>query len=291
MKRHTSHSQTSDARLAIVAGYGRLPVDVALAAREQGIDPFILALKGEADQNWDDFDHDIVPIANFALVAKTLKKLNVDRIILAGGVRNRPKVSDIRISFKMLFSFPKLLRDILSGGDDALLRTTINLFELHDVKVVGAQEIVPNLLATEGVFGEIKITELDQIDIEVASNAASQLGLDDKGQAAVSINGKVVATEGSDGTDAMLKAISAQNRAEKTEGGQGVLVKLCKPQQDRRADLPTIGPMSVQNAHKAGLSGIAVEAGRSFILDKENVIKEADKYGMFIAGISRKASS
>lgn len=291
MKRHTSHSQTSDARLAIVAGYGRLPVDVALAAREQGIDPFILALKGEADQNWDDFDHDIVPIANFALVAKTLKKLNVDRIILAGGVRNRPKVSDIRISFKMLFSFPKLLKDILSGGDDALLRTTINLFELHDVKVVGAQEIVPNLLATEGVFGEIKITELDQIDIEVASNAASQLGLDDKGQAAVSINGKVVATEGSDGTDAMLKAISAQNRAEETEGGQGVLVKLCKPQQDRRADLPTIGPMSVQNAHKAGLSGIAVEAGRSFILDKENVIKEADKYGMFIAGISRKASS
>lgn len=291
MTRHTSHSQTSDARLAIVAGYGRLPVDVALAAREQGIDPFILALKGEADQNWDDFDHDIVPIANFALVAKTLKRLNVDRIILAGGVRNRPKVSDIRISFKMLFSFPKLLRDILSGGDDTLLRTTINLFELHDVKVVGAQEIVPNLLATEGVFGEIKITELDQIDIEVASNAASRLGLDDKGQAAVSINGKVVATEGSDGTDAMLKAISVNNRHGKTEGGQGVLVKLCKPQQDRRADLPTIGPMSVQNAHKAGLSGIAVEAGRSFILDRENVIKEADKYGMFIAGISRKASS
>lgn len=291
MTRQTSHSLTSDARLAIVAGYGRLPVDVALAAREQGIDPFILALKGEADQNWDDFDHRIVPIANFALVARTLKELNVDRIILAGGVRNRPKVSDIRISFKMLFSFPKLLKDILAGGDDALLRTTINLFELHGVEVVGAQEIVPNLLAAEGVLGEIGIRELDEIDIEVASNAASQLGLDDKGQAAVSINGKVVAIEGSDGTDAMLKAISLQKRTGKTEGGQGVLVKLCKPQQDRRADLPTIGPMSVRNAHKAGLSGIAVEAGRSFILDKENVIKEANKYGMFIAGISRKASS
>jgi DUF1009 family protein len=71
---------------------------------------------------------------------------------------------------------------------------------------------------------------------------------------------------------------------------QGVLVKLCKPQQDKRADLPTIGPTSVLNAHKAGLAGIAVEAGRSFILDKEKVIKEADKYGMFIAGITREAS-
>ena len=70
-----------------------------------------------------------------------------------------------------------------------------------------------------------------------------------------------------------------------------MLVKLCKPQQDRRADLPTIGPNSVQKAHEAGLSGIAVEAGRSFILDKENVIKEANKHGMFIAGITRKASS
>lgn len=290
MTRHTSHTKKSDARLAIIAGYGRLPIDVALAAREQGIDPYILALQGEADQDWSDFDHIDLPIANFSKVVKTLRLQNVDRIVLAGGVRKRPKIADIRPTFKLLFSLPKLLKVILSGGDDALLSLTINLFEMHGVKVVGAQEIVPNLLAQEGVLGAVAMNQQDQADINIASIAASQLGRDDKGQAAVAINGQVVATEGADGTDAMLRALAEQFGSDKSSPKQGVLVKLSKPQQERRADLPTIGPMSVVNADKAGLSGIAVEAGRSFILDKENVIKEADKRGMFIAGISREAS-
>ena len=288
---HSSHNKNGDARLAIIAGSGRLPVDVALAAREQGIDPIIIAITGEADYDWSDFEYKELPIANFAQVAKTLKNQNVDRVVLAGGIRNRPKVSDIRITLKMLFSFPKLLKDILAGGDDALLRTTIKLFEMHGVTVVGAQDVVPNLLAVEGVLGVAGITQTDQIDIDIAASAASQLGLDDKGQAAVAINGQVVATEDANGTDAMLAKIADQNQSNRLNGGSGVLVKLCKPQQDRRADLPTIGPMSVHNAYKAGLAGIAVEAGRSFILDKENVIKEADKYGLFVAGITRKASS
>ncbi len=288
---HSSHNKNGDARLAIIAGSGRLPVDVALAAREQGIDPFIIAITGEADYDWSDFEHKELPIANFAQVAKSLKNQNIDRVVLAGGIRNRPKISDIRITLKMLFSFPKLLKDILAGGDDALLRTTIKLFEMHGVEVVGAQDVVPNLLAAEGVLGVTGISKIDQVDIDIAATAASQLGLDDKGQAAVAINGKVIATEDANGTDAMLAKIADQNHANRLNGGSGVLVKLCKPQQDRRADLPTIGPMSVHNAYKAGLAGIAVEAGRSFILDKENVIKEADKYGLFVAGITRKASS
>ena len=288
---HSSHNKNGDARLAIIAGSGRLPVDVALAAREQGIDPFIIAITGEADYDWSDFEYKELPIANFAQVAKTLKNQNVDRVVLAGGIRNRPKISDIRITLKMLFSFPKLLKDILAGGDDALLRTTIKLFEMHGVEVVGAQDVVPNLLAAEGVLGVTGISKIDQVDIDIAATAASQLGLDDKGQAAVAINGQVVATEDANGTDAMLEKIADQNQSNRLNGGSGVLVKLCKPQQDRRADLPTIGPMSVHNAYKAGLAGIAVEAGRSFILDKENVIKEADKYGLFVAGITRKASS
>ena len=286
----TSHTKKSDARLAIIAGYGRLPIDVALAAREKGIDPYILALKGEADQDWSDFDHIDLPIANFSKVAKTLRLQNVDRIVLAGGVRKRPKIADIRPTFKLLFSLPKLLKVILSGGDDALLSLTINLFEMHGVKVVGAQEIVPNLLAQEGVLGAVAISPQNQADIKIASIAASQIGRDDKGQAAVAINDHVVVTEGADGTDAMLRALAEQFGSDKSPQKQGVLVKLSKPQQERRADLPTIGPMSVINAAQAGLSGIAVEAGRSFILDKENVIKEADKRGMFIAGISREAS-
>ncbi|MEP2978752.1 MAG: UDP-2,3-diacylglucosamine diphosphatase LpxI [Lentilitoribacter sp.] len=293
----TSHTNESDARLAIVAGYGRLPIDVAVAALEMGIDPFIIAIRGEADQDWGDFDHAYLPIANAVKVVKTMRQHNVNRIVFAGGVRNRPKVTDVRITFRLLFSLPKLLKVIRAGGDDALLRTTINLFEIHGVRVLGAQEIAPNLLAQEGVLGKIGISEQNKADIKAASSAALKLGIADKGQAAVSVNGTVVAIEGSDGTDAMLKALADNSGVNPTAeqqtdlaSNQGVLVKLCKPQQDKRADLPTIGPTSVINAHKAGLAGIAVEAGRSFILDKENVIKEADKYGMFIVGITREAA-
>ncbi len=290
MIRPTSHTNQSDARLAIIAGYGRLPIDVALAAREKGIEPYIIAIQGEADQDWGDFDHTYLPIANAIKVVRTMRQHNVKRIVFAGGVRNRPKITDVRITFKLLFSLPKLLKVILAGGDDALLRTTINLFEIHGVKVLGAQEIAPNLLAQEGVLGKIGISDQNQIDIKIASNAALQLGLADKGQAAVSVNGVVAAIETADGTDAMLATLADKMRSEPPTDYKGVLVKLSKPQQDKRADLPTIGPMSVINAHKAGLAGIAVETGRSFILDKENVIKEADKYGMFVAGITRKAS-
>lgn len=290
MIRPTSHTNQSDARLAIIAGYGRLPIDVALAAREKGIEPYIIAIQGEADQDWGDFDHTYLPIANAIKVVRTMRQHNVKRIVFAGGVRNRPKITDVRITFKLLFSLPKLLKVILAGGDDALLRTTINLFEIHGVKVLGAQEIAPNLLAQEGVLGKIGISDQNKIDIKIASNAALQLGLADKGQAAVSVNGVVAAIETADGTDAMLATLADKMRSEPPTDYKGVLVKLSKPQQDKRADLPTIGPMSVINAHKAGLAGIAVETGRSFILDKENVIKEADKYGMFVAGITRKAS-
>lgn len=290
MIRPTSHTNQSDARLAIIAGYGRLPIDVALAAREKGIEPYIIGIQGEADQDWGDFDHTYLPIANAIKVVRTMRQHNVKRIVFAGGVRNRPKITDVRITFKLLFSLPKLLKVILAGGDDALLRTTINLFEIHGVKVLGAQEIAPNLLAQEGVLGKIGISDQNQIDIKIASNAALQLGLADKGQAAVSVNGVVAAIETADGTDAMLATLADKMRSEPPTDYKGVLVKLSKPQQDKRADLPTIGPMSVINAHKAGLAGIAVETGRSFILDKENVIKEADKYGMFVAGITRKAS-
>ncbi|MFB2605773.1 UDP-2,3-diacylglucosamine diphosphatase LpxI domain-containing protein, partial [Rhizobium phaseoli] len=120
------------------------------------------------------------------------------------------------------------------------------------------------------------------------AEAAETLGRLDVGQGAVSIGGRIVALEGLEGTDEMLDRVAGLRAAGRISARRrGVLVKLCKPQQDVRADLPAIGLSTVLNAGKAGLAGIAVEAGRSLVLDRAAVIRAADGAGLFVCGLDR----
>ncbi len=278
----------SKGRLAIIAGAGALPHHVAEAARRQGEDPFIVALSREADADWTGFDHSILGIGDFAAISGTFQAKGVDRVVLSGAVRRRPEWRDIRPTLKTLAKVPSILRTLMSGGDDAVLRMVIELIEASGARVIGAQEVVPNLLADSGPIGAHAPTAEDRRDIEAAIAAANALGALDVGQGAVAVGGRVVALEGAEGTDAMLARVAAL----KVDGRisarrRGVLVKLCKPQQDERADLPSIGPSTVAGAAAAGLAGIAVEAGRALVLERSRVAEAADKEGLFILGVER----
>jgi len=128
----------------------------------------------------------------------------------------------------------------------------------------------------------------DITDILKAAEAANALGLLDVGQGAVSVGGRVVALEGPEGTDGMLERVASLRTAGRISARRkGVLVKLCKPQQDLRADLPSIGPSTVENARSAGLAGIAVEAGRALVLEREALIAAANASGLFVVGLDR----
>ena len=118
-------------------------------------------------------------------------------------------------------------------------------------------------------------------DRDMALSAALANGLRDKGQAAVAIGGMLVAVEDAKGTDAMLRRIGEMKNG-RVQGLQGVLAKTAKPQQERRVDLPSIGPETVDNVVRAGLAGIIVSAGSSLIIDRDEVIKRADASGVFI---------
>ncbi|WP_026623281.1 LpxI family protein [Ensifer sp. WSM1721] len=278
----------SKGRLAIIAGAGALPHHVAEAARRQGEDPFIIALSSEADADWAGFDHSILGIGDFAAISGTFQAEGVDRVVLSGAVRRRPEWRDIRPTLKTLAKVPSILRTLMSGGDDAVLRMVIELIEASGARVIGAHEVVPNLLADTGPIGAHAPTAEDRRDIEAAIAAANALGALDVGQGAVAVGGRVVALEGAEGTDAMLARVAAL----KVDGRisarrRGVLVKLCKPQQDERADLPSIGPSTVAGAAAAGLAGIAVEAGRALVLERSRVTEAADKEGLFILGVER----
>ncbi|MDR6758454.1 DUF1009 family protein [Mycoplana sp. BE70] len=273
-------------RLAIIAGSGLLPVHLARAARLHGENPFVLTLANEADQDWSDFEHQPVGVGDYAAMSNAFAREGIDRAVLSGAVQRRPEWREIRPTLRTLLQIPAIVRTLLNGGDDTVLKMVIRLIEANGVRVVGAHEIAPELLAIEGVIGKIAPNAEDLRDIAAASAAALALGALDVGQGAVAVGGRVVALEGAEGTDQMLERVADLRRQGRiSQSRKGVLVKLCKPRQDTRADLPSIGLDTVHWATAAGLAGIATETGRSLVLDRERLVEAADRAGLFVSGI------
>lgn len=275
-------------RLAIIAGSGKLPLFLAEAARAAGEDPFVLRLKNEADEIWQGFDNAVIGVGDMAGLSALFRQHDIRRVVMSGAVKRRPAFGEIRVNLKSLLKLPMALKTLMAGGDDAVLRMVISLIEAQGCEVLGAHEILPGLLASVGPLGAVSPDTDDERDIERAAEAAEALGRLDVGQGAVAVGGRIVALEGVEGTDAMLSRVEglrAEGRISRRR--RGVLVKLCKPQQDLRADLPTIGVSTVENARAAGLAGIAVEAGRALVVEREAMIAAADAAGLFVVGLDR----
>lgn len=273
-------------RIAVIAGSGRLPEQVAETLAESGRRPFIVLVEGEArpDGSLASHDHDTLALEQFGDLVPLLKRHGVTHAVLAGGASRRPDWRAIKFSLGLLPFLPKALV-ALARGDDALLKAIIGHLESNGIKVLGAHEIAPDLLSPHGAMTRVKPGARDRRDIEAALAAARAIGALDIGQAAVAIGGRAIALEGIEGTDGLLdrvKTLRANGRIAGAKGG--VLVKCAKPGQELRADLPSIGPSTVEAAHAAGLSGIAVEADRSFVLDYGATIARADALGIFAFG-------
>jgi DUF1009 family protein len=166
-------------------------------------------------------------------------------------------------------------------GDDGLLSAVVAEIEREGFRVVGADAIISDLLAPRGVLGRHQPDADAKGDIARGMDAARALGAADIGQAVVVQQGIVLGVEAAEGTDALI----ARCAALRLNGPGGVLVKTKKPQQERRADLPTIGVTTVLNAKAAGLRGIAVEAGHTLVIGLKDVIAAADAAGLFVVGV------
>jgi hypothetical protein len=166
-----------------------------------------------------------------------------------------------------------------------LLRAIVGHLEAAGFQVVGAHQLVPDLLAPAGTLTRAKPSVSGEKSIAAAWEAAQAIGALDIGQAAVAVGRRVVALEGVEGTAAMLARVRDLRGSGRISAPGGVLVKCAKPGQELRADLPTIGPDTVIEAHAAGLSGIAVEAGRTIVVQQRDVVESADRLGLFVLGI------
>ncbi|MBX3578025.1 MAG: UDP-2,3-diacylglucosamine diphosphatase LpxI [Rhizobiaceae bacterium] len=274
-------------RIAVIAGSGRLPVDAAEGIVARGMKPFILMVQGEVTETAALSVHDNAPIAleEFGLLPRAIKKHGLTHVVLAGGISRRPRLIHFRPTFALLRQVPRVLK-ALAGGDNKLLSIVVSTLSGFGVTVLGVHEIVPELLAPAGPLTKARPTEGDRRDLAAAWTAAKAIGALDIGQAAIAIGGRAVELEGIEGTAALLDRVRAIRPHGRLAGkARGVLVKCAKPGQELRADLPAIGPDTIDAAAAAGLAGIGVEAGRAIVLATAETVAKADELGLFIVGL------
>jgi len=209
-----------------------------------------------------------------------LRENRVTELVLAGGIR-RPSLASLRPDWRAARLFARIGYRAL--GDDGLLSAVVEELEREGFRVVGADQLLDRALVPDGPLGRICSDELSQADIERGMQVARTLGVLDIGQAVVVQQGLVLGVEAIEGTDELLRRCAALHR----EGPGGVLVKVAKPGQEPRADLPTIGLRTVLLAVEAGLRGIAVEANATIVLDRDEIIRAADRAGLFLVGVGR----
>jgi DUF1009 family protein len=267
-------------KLGILAGGGDLPARLAKAALGQGREVFILAIEGHAEPASlpQEVETAWIRLGAAGQGFDTLRQARVEDVVIVGRVR-RPSLKELMPDKRAAAFFARV--GLKALGDDGLLKGVIQEFESEGFRILGVDDLLADLLAREGVYGKFKPDAQQMADIERGLEVALGLGRLDVGQGVIVQQGLVLGVEAIEGTDALI----ARSASVKREGQGGVLVKLAKPQQERRADLPAIGLDTVRNAAQAGLCGIAIEAGRTLVVDAAAVTAEADRAGLFLIGV------
>lgn len=266
-------------KLGIIAGGGELPSFVANVAKNQGREVFLVAIKGITELTLlQDFDYQTVKLGQAGKALKILKNKGVSDLVFIGHIK-RPSFKEIAMDFWTARTVAKWGMSIF--GDNSLLSSIIKVVEKEGFKVIGIQDISSDFIAPRGVYGKVKPDKIAEIDIQQGYKIAKSLGGLDIGQSVIVQQGMVIGVEAIEGTDALIKRCKDLQR----KGAGGVLVKTCKPLQDNRIDLPTVGINTLQNVNNAGLRGIAIEAGKSLIVRFDDFVKQADSLGLFVIGI------
>ncbi len=267
-------------KLGILAGGGQLPVRVIEACRATGRDFFVLAFEGQTDPaTVVDTPHRWVRLGAVGAALDHLHAAGVSEVVMAGPVR-RPSLEELRPDWRGAMFLAKV--GVRAFGDDGLLSAIVRELEAEGFRVIGADDVFESLRTPEGLVGTLAPPEESKIDIARGIEVLRTIGPLDIGQAVVVQQGVVLGVEAIEGTDALLERCGRVRR----EGRGGVLVKMSKPGQERRVDLPTIGPDTVAGAASAGLCGIALEAGRTLIIDRPAVARAADEAGLFVVGVT-----
>lgn len=270
-------------RLAVIAGDGLLP---ELVLRAAGPDTVLVRLEGGAEgaavSREDDLGaaHRVIArVEQLGALFDALRGHDVRQVVMAGAMQ-RPHVDPALLDATTAKIMPDLMA-AMAGGDDALLRMVIGIFERQGFAVRGVHEIVADLTLPNGRLCGPAPSEGDRRDAARGRSILSALGPADVGQGAVVAGGLCLGLETAQGTDAMLEFV-AGTRGQVARASGGVFVKRAKPGQDLRVDMPAIGPLTVEAAVRAGLHGICIQTGAVLVLDRAKVLSRADEAGVAI---------
>jgi DUF1009 family protein len=261
----------SGAPIGLIAGSGRFPLLFAQAAQRAGRSVVAVAHEGETDpalpaSAW-------VKPGQLGRIAETLRQAGVTEAVLCGGIR-KPKLFDVRPDWLAL----KALARLRTFGDDAALRAIAEVLQEEGVRIVSPLPLVPELVAPRGLVGKHRLDDDQRADAQAGLRAARSIGEADIGQTVVVKRGVILAVEAVEGTDACIARGGALAKG-------AVVVKVRKPQQDDRFDVPAVGPKTIDTCAAAGCAALAVEAGTTLLLDRGELEEKADRAGIAVEGI------
>ena len=268
-------------KIGLIAGGGQFPLIFSKKARLRGFSIYAVAYRNEADPSLQDHVDALewIHLGQIGRIIKFFKAHDVTDAVMMGAIKKTRMFSDIRPDIKAI----SLIARMIQTHDDGVLRAFASLLEDEGIRMRESTFLLPELLAPPGCWTRRKPTRSERSDIEVGWNLVKEIGRLDIGQCVVVGNGSVLAVEAIDGTDATI------TRGAKLGKG-AVVVKACKPNQDVRFDIPAVGAQTIRTMSEAGAKVLTIEAGKTVVFDREEMIARANQHGMVIEARGQAAS-
>ncbi len=261
-------------KIGLIAGGGQFPIIFSKAAKLNELPVFAVAFINEANPDLVDHVDKIkwIHLGQFKKLIKFFKDNHITDAVMMGSIKKTNIFSDVKPDIKAI----SLMARMKHTHDDNLIRTFAGAIEKEGITIRASTFLLPHLLATKGCWTKRKPTKSEKADVELGWTLAKEIGRLDIGQCVVVGGGSALAVEAIDGTDATIK------RGGKLGRGNAVVVKVCKPIQDLRFDVPAVGVQTIRSMHEANAGVLAIEAGKAVVFDKEEMITLADRLDIAI---------
>ncbi len=266
-----------DKRIGLIAGSGQFPIIFSKEAKSKGFSVYAAAYLNEADQAIQDYVEAVewIHLGQIKRLIKFFKRNNINEAVMMGGVKKTRMFKDVKPDIKLI----SIIAGLKHTHDDGVLSAFANALEQEGIKIKASTFLLPDLLAKEGRWTKRKPSRSERADMKLGWNLSKEIGRLDIGQCIVIGGGSVLAVEAIDGTDATIK------RGGELGKGTAVVVKVCKPNQDFRFDVPAVGMQTIRSMHEAGAKVLVVEAGKAVVFDREEMIDLANKHNISIVAV------
>ncbi len=273
----------SSGRIGLIAGAGRFPFLVAQGARQAGHEVVVVGLRGLADPSLRELADRFYwsGVVRLGRWIRIFRREGVSRAIMAGSVRKREMYGRFRL-LRYLPDWTTIRLWFFVAADkrnDTLLRAAAAEMQRKGVTLSNSVEFCADHLARPGVMTRLQPSAAQRKDAEFGWRIAKEIGRLDIGQAVAVKEQEGIAVEAIEGTDDMIRRAGALCRS-----GGWTLVKVAKPDQDMRFDVPTVGVNTIENLHANGARMLVIEAGKTLMVDREKVIAAADRLGIVVMG-------